>query len=113
MTKLPIIDADGHVFEPFSMWPDRLLAEFHDRMWTRERRADGTEQVQFYGHATNMEWTVGALCTPGGLTAEGSLDTDLDTEVRGERARVGAGGGGDSPTGCSGRWACPSSCSWA
>jgi len=80
-TKLPIIDADGHVFEPFSMWPERLPVEFHDRMWTRERRADGTEEVQFYGHPTNMEWTVGALCTPGGLAAEGSLDTDLDTEV--------------------------------
>src|SRR4051812_28238366 len=50
-------------------------------MWRRERDADGTERVMFYGHPTNMEWTVGSLCTPGGLSADGRTDIDLDTEV--------------------------------
>jgi uncharacterized protein len=80
--RLPIIDADGHVFEPFAMWPERLPAEFHDRMWRRVRDDQGREQVLFYGHPTNMEWTVGTLCTPGGLSAQtGALDLDLDTDV--------------------------------
>jgi len=79
--RLAVIDSDGHVFEPFAMWPERLPAEFHDRMWRRERLPDGTEQVTFYGQPTNMEWTVGSLCTPGGLRAGGRTDIDLDTEV--------------------------------
>ncbi len=80
--RLPIIDADGHVFEPFAMWPERLPAEFHDRMWRRVRDDQGREQVLFYGRPTNMEWTVGTLCTPGGLSAQmGALDLDLDTDV--------------------------------
>lgn len=84
MTKLPIIDADGHVFEPFSMWRERLPEEFHDRMWQRVRDVDGHEQVLFYGRPTNMEWTVGTLCTPGGLSADhGRLDFDLDDCDRG------------------------------
>ena len=79
--KLPIIDADGHVFEPFDMWMERLPEEYHDRAWRRERAEDGTEEVLFYGHPTTMEWTVGTLCTPGGLAEGGRLDIDLDTEV--------------------------------
>jgi uncharacterized protein len=80
--RLPIIDADGHVFEPFAMWPERLPAEFHDRMWRRVRDDQGHEQVLFHGRPTNMEWTVGTLCTPGGLSAQtGALDLDLDTDV--------------------------------
>ncbi len=79
--RFPVIDADGHVFEPFDMWPSKLAPEFVDRAWKRERQADGTEAVLFYGHPTSMEWTVGTLCTPGGLAADGRLDIDLDTEV--------------------------------
>ena len=81
MSRLPIIDADGHVFEPFEMWAERLPSQFHDRMWRRERDADGTERVLFYGRPTNMEWTVGSLCTPGALAAGGRTDIDLATEV--------------------------------
>lgn len=79
--RFPVIDADGHVFEPFEMWQERLPAEFVDRAWKRERRPDGTEAVLFYGHPTSMEWTVGTLCTPGGLAEGGRVDIDLDTEV--------------------------------
>ena len=81
MDSLPIIDADGHVFEPFDMWTERLPVEFHDRAWKRVHDDQGTEQILFYGRPTNLEWSVGALCTPGGLSEHGRLDIDLDTEV--------------------------------
>lgn len=81
MARLPIIDADGHVFEPFTLWAERLPAEYRERAWRRERDAAGREQVLFYGQPTDMEWTVGSLCTPGGLAEGGRLDIDLDTEV--------------------------------
>jgi len=78
--KLPIIDADGHVMEPFDLWDDRLAEEYRDRAWKRIKTADG-EHVSFLGHATGFEWSVGSLCTPGALSANGRLDRDLDTEV--------------------------------
>jgi predicted TIM-barrel fold metal-dependent hydrolase len=78
--RLPIIDADGHVMEPFSMWEERLPAEYKERAW-RQVTVDGVQTVQFFGHATRFEWTLGSLCTPGGLSAGGRLDIDLDSEV--------------------------------
>jgi len=79
--RLPIIDADGHVFEPFDMWTERLPAEFHERAWKRVRDDEGRERILFYGRATGLPYTVGTLCTPGGLAAGGRLDYDLDREV--------------------------------
>ncbi len=78
--KLPVIDADGHVMEPFSLWEERLPAEYRDRAW-RRATTDGVETVTFYGHSTSFEWSLGSLCTPGSLSAGGRLDVDLDTEV--------------------------------
>jgi predicted TIM-barrel fold metal-dependent hydrolase len=78
--KLPVIDADGHVMEPFSLWEERLPAEYRDRAWRRVT-TDGVETVTFYGHSTSFEWSLGSLCTPGSLSAGGRLDVDLDTEV--------------------------------
>ncbi len=78
--KLPIIDADGHVLEPFSLWQERLPEEFRPMAWNRQRR-DGAEEIHFAGHSTAFEWTIGSMCTPGGLTRRGRLDIDLDTEV--------------------------------
>lgn len=89
--RLAVIDSDGHVFEPFAMWPERLPAEFHDRMWRRERLPDGTEQVTFYGQPTNMEWTVGSLCTPGGLSAaDGPISTWTPRSTGGSTTRLDA-----------------------
>ena len=78
--KLPIIDADGHVMEPFDLWDERLPEQYRDRAWKRVKTPDG-EQVSFLGHTTGFEWTVGSLCTPGALSANGRLDRDLDTDV--------------------------------
>ncbi len=77
--KLTIIDADGHVMEPFSLW-ERLPERYRPLAWTR-REVNGVESVSYAGRPTQFEWSLGSLCTPGGLTAGGRLDIDLDTEV--------------------------------
>jgi len=79
--KLPIIDADGHVMEPFELWRERLPEPYRDRAWTRTRDEAGKEVVTFFGRPTRFEWSMGSLCTPGGLSAGGRLDIDLDSEV--------------------------------
>ena len=79
--KLPIIDADGHVMEPFDLWERRLPDEYRDYAWKRVKTPDGGEEVSFLGRVTGFEWTVGSLCTPGALSAAGRLDHDLDTDV--------------------------------
>jgi predicted TIM-barrel fold metal-dependent hydrolase len=78
--RLPIIDADGHVMEPFELWEERLPEEYKDWGWKRTKSAAG-EEVSFLGRVSGFEWTVGSLCTPGALSAGGRLDRDLDTEV--------------------------------
>ncbi len=78
--KLPIIDADGHVMEPFDLWTARLPEQYRDLAWQRHVGPEG-ETVTFGGRPTNFEWTVGSLCTPGSLSRGGRLDVDLDTEV--------------------------------
>ena len=44
--KLPIIDADGHVMEPFDLWEERLPEQYRDRAWKRVMTPSG-EQVSF------------------------------------------------------------------
>jgi uncharacterized protein len=78
--RLPIIDSDGHVMEPFTLWQERLPAEYRDMAWQRIR-IDGLDRVQFFGQPTRFEWSLGSLCTPGSLSAAGRLNIDLDTEV--------------------------------
>ena len=34
-TRLPIIDADGHVMEPFALWQERLPEQYRDMAWRR------------------------------------------------------------------------------
>jgi predicted TIM-barrel fold metal-dependent hydrolase len=78
--RLPIIDSDGHVMEPFTLWQERLPTEYRDMAWQRIR-IDGLDRVQFFGQPTRFEWSLGSLCTPGSLSAAGRLNIDLDTEV--------------------------------
>lgn len=80
VARLPVIDADGHVFEPFSLWDEHLPARYRPYAWRRTRDADG-EHVEFGGRRTDLEWTVGSLCVPGALSAGGRLDFDLDADV--------------------------------
>jgi hypothetical protein len=53
--RLPIIDSDGHVMEPFDLWQERLPSEYRDMAWQRIR-IDGLDRVQFCGRPTRFEW---------------------------------------------------------
>ena len=81
IVRLPIIDSDGHVMEPFSLWQERLPARVPATWRGAGSRSTGVEKVQFFGNPTSFEWSIGSLCTPGALSAAGRLDIDLDTEV--------------------------------
>ena len=85
-TKLPIIDADGHVMEPFDLWDERLPEEYRDRAGSGSRRADG-EQVSFLGHATGLR-VDGRLAVHAGRARRrtADCDRDLDTDVDPARA---------------------------
>ncbi|XTP34624.1 amidohydrolase family protein [Mycobacterium sp. TJFP1] len=80
-TKLPIIDADAHVVEPFQLWTERMPAEFQDLIWRREVDPDGHERLFYDGRELNIEWSTGSLSTPGAIQAGGRLDIDIETEV--------------------------------
>lgn len=79
--RLPVIDGDGHVVEPFTLWEDRLPEEF--RPVARQRVVDetGREALFHHGRPLDLEWTIGALCTPGSGSEAGRLDLDLDVDV--------------------------------
>lgn len=79
--KLPVIDADGHVVEPFELWQEHMPKRFHDIMWRREVDDAGKEHLFHDGVELNMEWTTGTLSTPGAVSEGGRLDIDIDTEV--------------------------------
>lgn len=79
--KLPIIDGDAHVVEPFNLWDKELPEEF--RPVARQRIVDETGKEVLYHHGVplNLEWTVGALATPGSGSIDGRLDHDLEHDV--------------------------------
>lgn len=79
--KLPIIDADAHVVEPFDLWDNELPVEY--RPVARQRIVDetGTEVLYHHGVPLDLEWTVGALAVPGSGTVDGRLDISLDIDV--------------------------------
>ncbi|MFC3963104.1 amidohydrolase family protein [Nocardia jiangsuensis] len=80
-TKIPVVDADAHVVEPFALWADRMPAEFRDLIWRREVDADGRERLFYDGEPLDIEWSTGTLSTPGAVQEGGRLDIDIDTEV--------------------------------
>lgn len=79
--RLPIIDADAHVVEPFELWRDHMPSRFKDLVWRREVDEHGREHLFHGGRELQVEWTTGTLSTPGGIRESGRLDVDLDTEV--------------------------------
>jgi predicted TIM-barrel fold metal-dependent hydrolase len=81
VTRLPIIDADGHVFEPFSIWEERLPEKYRQYAFKRTVAEDGTERVLFYGFPADIGYSVGTLCTPGAVARGGRLDIDIEGEV--------------------------------
>ncbi|MFD3458320.1 amidohydrolase family protein [Nocardia fluminea] len=79
--KLPIIDADAHVVEPFDLWAERMPEEFQHLIWRREVDDDGRERLYYDGERLDIEWSTGTLSTPGAVQEGGRLDIDIDTEV--------------------------------
>ncbi len=79
--KLPVIDGDAHVVEPFSLWDEELPQEF--RPVARQRIVDETGKEVLYHHGVplNLEWTVGSLATPGSGSVDGRLNHDLEHDV--------------------------------
>jgi predicted TIM-barrel fold metal-dependent hydrolase len=79
--RLVVIDGDAHVVEPFSLWEEELPKEF--RPIARQRITDemGREVLYHHGRPLELEWTIGALCTPGSASTSGRLDLDLDLDV--------------------------------
>jgi predicted TIM-barrel fold metal-dependent hydrolase len=79
--RLPVIDGDAHVVEPFTLWEEELPDEF--RPVARQRIVDETGREVLYHHGIplDLEWTIGTLCTPGSASVEGRLDIDLSSEV--------------------------------
>ncbi len=76
--RLPIVDADGHIMEPFEMWQERLPPEYRDRAWNLNRDAEGREQVRFQGRFIQSGYSIGTMCTPGGMSAGGRLDVEME-----------------------------------
>lgn len=79
--KLPIIDADAHVVEPFDLWTQEMPAEFHNLIWRREIDTNGKERLFYDGQELTLEWSTGTLSTPGAVQQGGRLDIDIETEV--------------------------------
>ena len=79
--RLPVIDADCHVVEPFELWAEELPEKFRPYARQRTKSEVGEEKLLHHGRELDLEWTIGTLCTPGSGSTEGRLDVDLDTEV--------------------------------
>lgn len=79
--RLPVIDGDAHVVEPFTLWDEELPEEF--RPVARQRIVDETGREVLYHHGLplDLEWTIGTLCTPGSASVGGRLDLDLEEHV--------------------------------
>jgi uncharacterized protein len=65
---LRIIDADGHVLEHPTAMLDYAPAEFRDRIFHLETRADGSEVVHYAGHTTSANYL--AVAGTGGMSTE-------------------------------------------
>ena len=88
--RLPVVDSDAHVVEPFELW-DELPAEVRSLSRRREVLPDGREQLHHEGRPMRLDWTVGTLSTPGSAREGGSLDiefTDVDPAVNDAGRRV-------------------------
>jgi predicted TIM-barrel fold metal-dependent hydrolase len=71
-----VIDADGHVVEPRTLWTEYVEPEFRDRMIQIRRKADGMDELWIDGeNRSRPSLPVAASMIPGGLS-------DLDRAQR-------------------------------
>ena len=84
-----VIDIDGHVFEPESIWPDYLPRQYHDRAPRIAKDRRGTDRFELYGQLFptpegpgqwQPEGVTEAMCKrPGGIDPQARL-RDMDDE---------------------------------
>lgn len=84
-----VIDIDGHVFEPASIWPEYLPKKYHDRMPRIVKDRRGTDRYELYGRLFptpegpgqwQPEGVTEAMCKrPGGTDPQARLK-DMDSE---------------------------------
>jgi predicted TIM-barrel fold metal-dependent hydrolase len=84
-----VIDVDGHVFEPASIWARYLPAQYHDRMPRIVKDRRGTDRYELYGRLFptpegpgqwQPEGVTEAMCKrPGGMDPQARL-RDMDDE---------------------------------
>ncbi|MBI3247125.1 MAG: amidohydrolase [Deltaproteobacteria bacterium] len=67
MTK--IIDADGHIVEPHSLWREYIEPKFRDRIPQVAKDAEGIDRMQVEGRLLpRSPLMIAAMCVPGGLS---------------------------------------------
>ena len=89
MSRYPVIDADGHVFEPDSLWEKYLDSRYHERRPRLIRDERGTTRYELEGVRIPPGTGRGAWAPEGLMEAslhrEGGVDpkarlVDMDTE---------------------------------
>ncbi|MEW6300056.1 MAG: amidohydrolase family protein [Thermodesulfobacteriota bacterium] len=64
-----IIDADGHILEPRSVWQEYTEPAYRDRVIQIVRDTDGIDKLKIDGEIRgDRNMAIAAACTPGGLS---------------------------------------------
>ena len=64
-----IIDADGHILEPRSVWEEYTESAYRDRVIQIVRDIDGIDKMKINGEIRgDRNMAIAAACTPGGLS---------------------------------------------
>jgi len=64
-----IIDADGHILEPRSVWEEYTEPAYRDRVIQIVRDTDGIDKMKINGEIRgDRNMAIAAACTPGGLS---------------------------------------------
>jgi predicted TIM-barrel fold metal-dependent hydrolase len=64
-----IIDADGHILEPRSVWQEYTEPAYRDRVIQIVRDTDGIDKLKIDGEIRgDRHMAIAAACTPGGLS---------------------------------------------
>jgi uncharacterized protein len=65
-----IIDADGHIVEPRTLWTDYLEAKYRDRLPRIVKDSTGIDRIAVGERvAANSVYSPAAMCIPGGLAS--------------------------------------------
>ena len=63
-----IVDADGHILEPRTVWEDYTESAYRDRVIQIARDHEGIDRLKINGELrADRNMSIAAACTPGGL----------------------------------------------